>query len=173
MKREIIFKIIIGVIGLLIGLGEGYLLGVANSNKIWQGKFEELKKEREEYKSFLETIFPPLPEEIHTVVGKITKIEGNSFWIETQIRVSRLSFLTGEGIETKEIKVLTNEETKIVKIETPPSQTQYQALPLQTPPKELPLRFEDLEVGNFVLIASDENIKEKTEILAKEIKLVL
>jgi hypothetical protein len=111
--------------------------------------------------------YPPLPEEIYSISGKIKKIEGNSIWIESQIRVSQLPLPGGKEFETKEIKVNVLPETKIVKVEM----AEIPPPPPEEPFKEIPLKFEDLKVGNQITVTSKENIKGKTEILADRIQL--
>lgn len=165
MKKEIIFKITAGMVCLLIGLGIGYWLGNLNSLRVSQEKLAE--KEISWWKSQLEPFYPPLPEEIYSISGKITKIEGNSIWVEAQIRVSQFPLPGGKEIETKEIKVNTNDETKIVKVEIP----EIPPLPPEEPFREVPLKFEDLKIGDQVTVISKENIKGKVEILADKIQL--
>ena len=166
-KKSIYLAIILAVVFLLVGFGIGNFYGKMAAEKIWQGKLAEKEKEIEWWKSQLEMFYLPLPEEIYSISGKITKIEGNSIWIESQIRVSQLPLPGGKEFETKEIKVNVLPETKIVKVEIPP----VPPLPTGQPFKEVPLKFEDLKVGDQITVTSKENIKGKTEILADKIHL--
>jgi len=167
-KKSIYLAIILAMAFLLIGLGIGSFYGRMSAEKIWQGKLAEKEKEINWWKSQLEVFYPPLPEEIYSISGQITKIEGNAIWIESQIRVSQFPLPGGKEIETREIKVNVLPETKIVKIEIP-----------ETPPlspedlfKEVSLKLEDLKVGDQISISSKENIKDKTEIFAERIELI-
>jgi hypothetical protein len=173
-KKSIYLAIILAVAFLLIGFGIGNFYGKMAAEKIYQGKLAEKERELTEkekeigwWKSQLEMFYLPLPEEIYSISGKITKIEGNSIWIESQIRLSRLPLPGGKEFETKEIKVNVLPETKIVKVEIPP----VPPLPTEQPFKEVPLKFEDLKVGDQITVTSKENIKGKTEILAERIQL--
>jgi hypothetical protein len=166
-KKSIYLTIILAVVFLLIGFGVGNFYGKMAAEKAWQGKLAEKEKEIEWWKSQLETFYPPLPEEIYSISGKITKIEGNSIWIESQIRVSRLPLPGGKEFETKEIKVNVLPETKIVKVEM----AEIPPPPPEEPFKEIPLKFEDLKVGDQITVTSKENIKGKTEISADRIQL--
>jgi hypothetical protein len=166
-KKSIYLAIILAVVFLLIGFGVGNFYGKMLAEKIWQGKLAEKEKEIEWWKSQLEMFYPPLPEEIYSISGKIKKIEGNSIWIESQIRVSQLPLPGGKEFETKEIKVNVLPETKIVKVEM----AEIPPPPPEEPFKEIPLKFEDLKVGNQITVTSKENIKGKTEILADRIQL--
>jgi hypothetical protein len=166
--------IILAVVFLLIGFGIGNFYGKMAAEKIYQGKLAEKERELTEkekeigwWKSQLEMFYLPLPEEIYSISGKIKKIEGNSIWIESQIRVSQLPLPGGKEIEKKEIKVNLTDETKIVKIEVP----EIPPLPPEEPFKEISLKFEDLKVGDQITVTSKENIKGKTEILAERIQL--
>jgi hypothetical protein len=166
-KKSIYLAIVLAIVFLLVGFGFGNFYGKMVTEKIWQGKLAEKEKEIEWWKSLLEMFYPPLPEEIYSISGKIKKIEGNSIWIESQIRVSRFPLPGGKEFETKEIKVNVLPETKIVKVEIleiPPP-------PPEEPFKEIPLKIEDLKVGDQITFTSKENIKGKTEILADRIQL--
>jgi len=162
-KKSIYLAVISAAIFFLVGFGVGKLI----EQSIWQKKLAAVQEEISWWKSQLEMFYPPLPEEIYSVIGKITKIEGNSILMESQIRVSRLPLPEGKEIETKEIKVNLTDETKIAKIEL--------IVPTTLPPKEIfketPLKFEDLKVGDQINVTSKENIKGKTEILADRIQL--
>ena len=87
--------------------------------------------------------------------------------MEAQIRVSQFPLPEGKEIEKHNIKVNLTEETKIFKIEmiTPPPP------PSQNPTKEKILSFGDIKVGDGVIVTSNEDIKGKTEILARQIQV--
>jgi hypothetical protein len=166
-KKSIYLIVILVLISLLVGFGIGVFYGKNLADKSYRGKIIEKEKEIEWWKSQLEMFYPPLPEEIYSISGKIKKIEGNSIWIESQIRLSRLPLPGGKEFETKEIKVNILPETKIVKVEI----AEIPPLPPEEPFKEIPLKIEDLKVGDQITVTSKENIKGKTEILADRIQL--
>jgi hypothetical protein len=167
-KKSIYFKIILAIVFFLIGFFVGNFNGRIFERKIWQEKLNEAQKEINWWKSQLEIFYPPLPEEIYSLSGKITKIEGKTIWIESLIRVSQFPLPEGKEIEKKEIKVNLTDETKIVKIEM----IEPIPLPPEEPFKEIKLSFKDLKVGDQITIISKENIKGKTEILADKIQLI-
>jgi hypothetical protein len=165
MEKKFIYIILI-IIFFLIGFSVGKIF-----EKGRQGKISQVQPKNQEeinwYKSLLERFYPPLPEEIKSVSGKITKIEDKNLWIEAQIRVSQFPLPEGKEIEKKNIKVNLTDQTKIFKTEMikPPP------LPPEKPFKEIVLKFEDLKVGDDVTVTSAENIKGKTEITAIQIQL--
>jgi len=118
-KKLIYFGIILAILLLLVGFGIGNFYGKMSAEKVWQGKLAEKEKEIEWWKSQLEMFCPPLPEEIYSVSGKITKTEDKTIWMEAQIRVNQFPLPGGKEIEKREIKVNVTDETKIVKIEIP------------------------------------------------------
>jgi hypothetical protein len=166
MEKKFIYIILI-IVFFLIGFGVGKI----SEQGRWQGELAkiqvEAKKEIDWYKSLLEPFYPPLPEEIKSVSGKITKIEDKNLWMEASIRVSQFPLPEGKEIEKKNIKVNIIDKTKISKVEMiePPP------LPPEEPFKETILKFEDLKVGDNITVTSAENIKGKTEITASQIQI--
>ena len=167
-KKLVIGGTILVIICFLIGFGIGYFTGKISTYKIFLAKLAEKEKEINWYKKLLEQFYPPLPKEIHSFSGKITKIEGNSIWVEAQIRVSQFPLPEGKEFEEKEMKVNLVNDTEILKVEPviPPP------LPPEEPVKKTPLKLSDLKVGDQITVISKENIKGKTEILADEIQLI-
>ena len=173
-KKLVIEGAILVIICFLIGFGIGYFTGKISTYKIFLVKLAEKEKEINWYKTLLGAFYPPLPKEIHSFSGKITKIEGNSIWVEYQRKMSRFPLPEGKNIEIKEIKINTNNKTKIVGLEMPPL-IPRELLKNASPEwaiKIISLQFEDLKVGNQVRVTSKENIKGKAEILANEIQLI-
>ena len=166
-KLSISIYIISIIVFLLIGFGIGAnLLRRGYQAKISQAQ-SEAQKEINWLKSQLERFYPPLPEEIHSVSGTVTEKGDNFLEMEAQIRVSQFPLPEGKEIEKQNIKVNLTEETKIFKIEiiTPPPP------PSQNPTKEKILSFGDIKVGDGVIVTSNEDIKGKTEILARQIQV--
>ena len=155
--------IIILIISLLIGFG----IGKISEQKIWKGELSKAQKESDWWKSQLEMFYPPLPEEIYSLSGNVTDIEDNFLWIEATVQVSQFPLPEGKEMEKQNIKVILNDQTKIVKIEMiePPP------LPPEEPIKEIILSFEDIKVGDNILVISEGNIKGKKEISASQIQI--
>jgi len=166
MEKKFIYIILI-IVFFLIGFG----IGKISEEGRRQEKIGPVQTKNQEeinwYKSLLEPFYPPLPEEIRSISGEITKIEDKNLWLEAQIRVSQFPLPEGKDIEKKNIKVNLTDETKISKIEMP----ETPPLPPEKPFKEISLKFEDLKVGNNITVTSTENIKGKTEITASEIRV--
>jgi len=164
-------KKLVLIIILIISLLVGFIAGKISERKIWQGKIGQIQSQAQKeiswYKSLLEPLYPPLPEEARSVYGKITKIEDKNLWLEAQIRVSQFPLPEGKEIEKRNIKVNLTDETKISKIEI--------VEPLPLPPeelfKEIILNFEDIKVGDSITVTSPENIEGKTEISASQIQV--
>jgi len=165
-------KKLVLIIILIISLLVGFFVGKISEKGKWQEKINQVQTKNQEeinwYKSLLELFYPPLPEEIRSAYGKITKIEDKNLWLETQIRVSQFPLPEGKEIEKRNIKVNLTDETKISKIEIvePPS------LLLEEPFKETILSFEDIKVGDSITVVSTENIKGKKEITAAQIQVI-
>ena len=70
MTKKFVFIII-----LTISLLVGFFIGKISEQGKWQGKLSQSQKEINWWKSLLEPFYPPFPEEIRGVSGKITKIE--------------------------------------------------------------------------------------------------
>lgn len=127
--------------------------------------------EFERYKKAVETMFPPVPEEIFAIGGTVKDIKDDSITIEMPPLIERI--LPGEEPKIEEFKmeerkIIIGENTKLIKI-TPLS-------PLVTEPeKEMFVRQEelfklsDLKVGDYINVESSENIKNKKEFIATKI----
>ena len=163
MEKKIIYLILV-IVFILIGFG----IGKISEQKIWQEKLTKAQEEINWWKSNLEMFYPPLPEEIYSLSGKITEVEDNFLWIEATVQVSQFPLPEGKEMEKQNIKVILNDQTKIVKIEMiePPP------LPPEEPIKEIILSFEDIKVGDNILVISEGNIKGKTEISASQIQII-
>ena len=158
------FIVLLIIISLLIGFGVGTIF----EKGIWQLKLAQTQKELDSLKSQMETIFPPLPEEIYTTFGTVTEVGDKFLVMEAQIRVSQFPLPEGKDYERRNIKVNLTEETKIFWLENPgPSSL---GKPLE--PQKVPLSFGDIKVGNQIFVTAKENIKDKNEITATEIQII-
>lgn len=111
--------------------------------------------------TMLNSLYPE-PNEVFSISGKITSIDGNSLVVETS---SLERYIPGQEFETKLITINTNQQTKIYKLNfSPENPTEF---------TETVLSFSDLAVGDAVGILSSENIKGKSQVTATEITLQL
>jgi hypothetical protein len=109
--------------------------------------------------AMLNSIYPE-PNEVLTIFGQITSIDGNSLIIETS---SFERYIPEQEQKLTKITVNTNEQTKISEQNFSPEN-----------PSELTetiISFSDLTVGDSVRVSSSENIKGKNQITATEIIL--
>ncbi len=160
--KILVIILIIGAVCVFVGLA----VGKNSERKSWQLKLTEAQKEIDWFKKLLEDFYPPLPKEIKSFGGRITKIEGKSFWVEAVLQVSQFPLPEGKETEKRIIKVDTNEKTEIfgVQIIFPPP-------PPEEPIKTITLKLEDLKVGESVSVAAEENIIGRTEITAKQVQV--
>jgi len=131
--------IIISIILIIASGTAGYFLG-QNSLK--------------EYKIIVDELFPEPPEEIFSIGGTVLKISDNSFTIETS---SLERYLPGKEINSVNIIVNINQDTQIIESD----------FTLESEEKTISLS--DLVVGDYIIIDSDENIRNKNQITAKSI----
>jgi len=162
MSQKIIYSVFI--ILLVIAFLGGWQIGKISERKTLEGEIEVLK-------SYLEMSYPPIPEEIYGISGKVIEISGKTILMESSIRVSQFPLPDGADIQTKNIKVLVNDQTKITR--------ELENLP-PLPDEELPLEelegvvdFSEIKVGNIIYVNSDENIKGKNEIVASKIQIMI
>lgn len=142
MDKSIISISIVLII--VAGIG-GFFLGQMSMNK---------------YKEAVDFLYPEVADEVFSISGEITSINGNSFVVET---TSLERFLPGEESQSTPITVDINEQTKIY--ETSFSSENPEQI------SEKILSISDLSIGQVVDVSSSENIKGKSEIIATEIKL--
>jgi len=130
------------------------------------GKSESAKQVETLQKS-LETFFMPLPEKVTSATGKITKIENSIVYFESTFRVKR--FPQADGSENKILikKIKIGSGTKIVK-------SDFNAAPSEITPgvPEINLKSGDLKIGQQIYVSTDENMLEKDEFTAAEIRLL-
>lgn len=106
-----------------------------------------------------------LPEESYGLSGTIKALEGNSFTIDAII-----IFTDGTNqIESK--KILTDENTKINKLEFPKISAENRTKPIE--PRKTEIKFSDLKVGDKIDATSKENVQGKNEFLAKIINVIV
>lgn len=163
MEKKIIVLLII--ISFLIGLGIGTVF--ERGIWYWQLKLTQNQEEIDSLKSQLEILFPPLSEEVYNVSGIVTEVGDKFLIVEAQIRVSQFPLPEGKDFETRSIKVNVVEKTEIfgiIMIENPSS--------MEEPFEKINLDLKDIEIKDNIMASSEENIKDKREITAKEIQVV-
>ena len=162
MEKKIFLPLII--ISILIGFG----IGKISERGAWQAKLDQAQKETDWLKSQLETFYPPLPEEIYRLSGTVIEKGDNFLTMEAQIQVSQFPLPEGKEIKREKIKVKLTEETEISQLkiaELPPTEERFE------PFEKISLSFEEIEIGDLITVTSEENIKDKKEITAKEIQI--
>jgi len=172
MKKKIIVSliivsiIIVSVISLIIGFG----MGKISEKEIWQSKLAQTQEEIDLLKSQLETVYPPLTEEAYSIDGTVTEVGDKFLIMEALIRVSQFPLPEGEQFERQNIKVNVTEEIEIFRLEMVAPKVSEE-MPLE-PFEKVLLGFEDIKIGDYIMVNSEENIKGKKEITVKEIQIV-
>jgi len=163
MTKKFVFIII-----LTISLLVGFIAGKISERKIWQAKLSKAQEEINWWKSLLEPFYPPLSEEIRSISGTVTEVGDNFLKMEARIQVSQFPLPEGKEIEKQNIKVNVTDETKIFRVEM----IEPLPLPPEEPFKETVLNFEDIKIGDRILVTCEENIKERKEIVATQIQVI-
>lgn len=113
---------------------------------------------------------PVIAEEIYGLSGEIKEISGNTLLVEANIL---LADLLQEPIK-KMVKIVVNNETDILSLKFPEQVSKDSDGPVF--PKETELRFSDLKIGDRINVEATDNvsrnIKNKTEIVAKNINII-
>jgi len=154
----------VALVFLLIGLKFGKL----TEKKAWQVEISKKQEEIKNLQSFLEIFFPPLPEEIYNLSGKVTETKDNAINVEAQIRVSRFPLPGGAETEKQNIKVIITDQTKITEFDL----NLNPLLPDGKIRPETILNFSDIKAGDDVSVVSAENIKGKKEISASQVQII-
>lgn len=127
----------------------------------------ESAKQIETLQKSLETFFMPLPEKVTSATGKITKIENGIVYFESTFRVKRFPQTDGSENQmlTKKIKI--GPDTKIVK-------SDFNAAPSEIAPgvPDVNLKIDDLKIGQQIYVSANENMIEKDEFTATEVRLL-
>ena len=109
-----------------------------------------------QYKKLIDYYFPAA-EEMFSISGEITEIQDNVLSVETIVQDFRT---VPEKWETKIVKITVTDETRIIKFDVETGKTSEANL-------------SDFKVGNQINANTEENIKDKTEFIAKSIELYL
>ncbi|MEN7982669.1 MAG: hypothetical protein ABFQ65_04435, partial [Nanoarchaeota archaeon] len=112
------------------------------------------KNSVKEYKTAIDELFPKPPEEVFSIGGEIKEISENYLILEIP---SFERYLPGQETKFISITVNTNQDTQITEFAFTPES------------EEKTMQLSDLQVGNYINIDSDENIKNKNQITATKI----
>lgn len=135
-QQNLTTVIVIALILIIASGIGGYFLGI-NSMK--------------EYQIAIDEFFPELPDEIFSVGGEIKEISDNFLILEIP---SFERYLPGKEMKFISITANTNQDTQIYEYKlTPESEEKIISLP-------------DLEIGDYVTIESNENIKNQKSMTA-------
>ncbi len=107
-----------------------------------------------QYKKVIDYYFP-VAGEIFSVSSEITEIQANVLSIEINVQDP---YVLPEKWETKTVKITVADETKITKFNMETGE-------------ETEVDFSAFKVGNQINANTEENIKDKTEFIAKSIEL--
>ncbi len=171
-KQPIAIFVIVGVLaGLLIGGVAGYALNEGEAEEAFrqgvsQGR-EELEKE---YAEKLEEVFPsPVePEEVYSLRGKITSIEGGVLNVKQETHFANP--LKDPQVKTWQVEV-TDETELVERIEVSPEELEEAGEEPAEPFKETEISFSEFEEDDEVFVRAGENIKGKEGFKAQKIVL--
>ncbi len=172
-KNFIIFSIVVVFLALafFIGVYSGHNAGFAD------GIIEGIKRNQASYQEKIDKFFGKTeePKQIFAYAGKISKIEGNAFFMK--IVIPAHNPLEEEQILTK--KVIVDNKTVIIKKE-PKDQAQYQKELATAQANKLPLpnayviktlTLADLKPNMAITAGSNKNIKESEEFIADNVEV--
>ncbi len=147
-KKEIIILIIALIILLIVALGVFlYSRGYLDKCKWFK-------------------CIPPQSTQVFKILGKIKNIEGDIINIEAYQTYKEITLPDGrKAFSSKLVKVNINNNTQFFK-----TQSGIQNLPDS---QKIPITLSDLKVGEIIETTSNEDIKDKEEILAKTITLLI
>lgn len=165
-KKNIVSLIVVGLILLLVGFG----LGRSFQGQTAPVQTADNQEELDWLKSQLEVFYPALPEEIYRIFGTVVQKQDNFLVMESDIRVSQFPLPEGKDIEKQDIKVNITGETQIFRLKL---RTEPLFLEGQTPEpfEKISLSFEEIKIGDPITAITEENIKGKKEIIAREIQI--
>jgi hypothetical protein len=162
------------VLLVVLFLVTGFVIGRVFEKGACQSELAQLDEETNWMKSELEMIYPPLPQEIYSLSGNVMEVGGDFLIIEADVRVNQFPLPGKKQFEKQNIKVKVIDETEIFRTEfldifmfDDPEGTGT----AQDPFQRTTLAFSDIEAGSFVFITSEENIKDKKEVIASRIEL--
>lgn len=140
------FLFIIIAIILIIAVGiVCYILGFTAGKK-------SMEQTVAQYKKVIDYHFA-VPEEVFAISGEITEIQDNVLSVKTIVQDP---YLLPEEWETKIIKVVVDDETKLTKFDADTGE-------------EIEINISDLKVGDQLDASAVEDIKDKTEFTAEYI----
>lgn len=138
--------ITIAIIVIILIAGTCFRLGFAVGKKTLEKELDEARR--------IINIYAPVPQEVFAINGQIKEIKDSAITLEISSSQLQGPPLPGEESEIEIIKVIVGENTKIITIE------------------KTEITLNKLEIKDWIYVESEENIKNKTEFIAKSIKLI-
>lgn len=175
-KNNILISIFLIIIALAIGYYFGATQLIPSPGFLKKQMPDQLPADKlaefERYKKAIEMMFPQASGEIFAASGNVKEVRENYIIIEAPL-VGEV-FLPGEESKTEEIKIIVNENTKLIKI-NPLLPPLIIPKPGEEPimPKEETFKLPDLKIGDSIFAESSENIKNKKEFTATRATLYL
>lgn len=142
----------------------GFGIGKISEKGTWQLKLAQTQEELDWLKSILTERYPPLPEEIYRLWGNVKEVGDNFLVMESKIQVSQFPLPEEKHLETRSITVNISPETEIFRTERREVAREPEIL-------KIFLNLKDIKIGDLILVTSQENIKDKTEIFASQIEV--
>ena len=168
MKNKIIVSsIILSIIFIMI---ISFSIGKVFEKESQQLKFSKMQEELDLLKFQVEIFYLPLQEEVYSIDGAVIEVGDKFLVIEAIIQINQLPLPERGQIEMQNIKVNIAEGTEIFQLEMIVSEVSEE-MP-SDPFEKVLLRFEDIKIGDFIMVISEENIKGEKEIMAKEIQII-
>ncbi|HUV81430.1 MAG TPA: hypothetical protein VMW21_02920 [Patescibacteria group bacterium] len=164
-KKNIGVLAVVGLIFLLTGFG----LGKSLQKQAEPAQSTDNQQEIDWLKSQLEVFYPSLPEEVFRLSGNVVQKQDESLTMEAYVRVSQFPLPEGKESEKQIINVKLSGETEIYRLELIVDPLLLEGA--VEPFKKLALRFEDIKIGDLITVVSGENIKDRKEIMVKEIQI--
>ncbi len=155
------------VLGVVVGYTAGGYLG---GNSFQQGLKQGRREVEEEYEEKMEQIFPSNAEteEIYSIYGEITSINGTTLTVKQEIHPANPL----KDSETKMWRVEVTEETELVMmVERSLEELETTDDELLEPFTEVEIEFSELEQGDMVQVRAEENIKGKEAFPAQRVIL--
>lgn len=148
-------SIILIVVALIVGLVGGYFLGTMTE-----------KENTNELKKVVDLVFPAPAEELFSLTGTLTEVNGNTLKVEIRKPDDYLPRTDGTLPETEIRTVSVTNETKILSID-------ITKIDGDGNPAITQLSVSDLTPGTAMTIRSDQNIRDAMNFTATQIETVV
>lgn len=109
---------------------------------------------------------PSSSEEVYIIDGTIIQLGDNYLVCEAIIQQSQSLLPEEGGFEKQDVSVNIVEETEIFQLKAVEPEISSESF------EKLIFNFEDLKIGDHIIVTSEENIKDKEEFTAQEIQII-